>query len=44
MKWLFGIALVMVLTHLYFRYGTRRLERRRLERERRERDGGDDLG
>lgn len=39
MKWLFGIALVMVLTHLYFRYGTRRLERRRREQE-----GGDGDG
>jgi len=28
MKWLIGIAVVMLLAHLYFRIGTRRLARR----------------
>jgi hypothetical protein len=27
MKWLIGIAVVMLVAHLYFRYGVRRLER-----------------
>jgi len=29
MKWLIGIALVMLAAHLYFKYGQRRLERQR---------------
>jgi len=29
MKWLMGIAVVMLLAHLYFRIGRRRLERER---------------
>ncbi|HEX9842893.1 MAG TPA: hypothetical protein VGC20_09090 [bacterium] len=29
MKWLIGIAVVMLVAHLYFRYGVRRLERKR---------------
>ncbi len=27
MKWLFGIVAVILITHLYFRWGRRRLER-----------------
>ena len=29
MNWLIGIAAVMILAHLYFRRGTRKLERDR---------------
>ena len=29
MKWLIGIAAVMLAAHLYFKYGVRRLERER---------------
>ena len=35
MKWLFGIGVVMVLVHLYFKYGARRLRERRIEETRR---------
>lgn len=31
MKWLFGIAAVMLLAHLYFKLGERRLKRQRSE-------------
>jgi hypothetical protein len=37
MKWLIGIAAVMLAAHLYFRHGVRRLQRRReVERAREE--------
>jgi hypothetical protein len=29
MKWLIGIVLVMVVAHLYFRFGARRMRRQR---------------
>lgn len=29
MKWFIGIAAVMIVTHLYFRWGRRRLEQPR---------------
>ena len=35
MKWLFGIGVVMVLAHLYFKYGARRLEKGRIEETKR---------
>jgi hypothetical protein len=35
MKWLIGIAVVMLLAHLYFRYGVRRIERRRAAEQQR---------
>lgn len=35
MKWLIGIGVVMVLAHLYFKYGARRLRERRIEETKR---------
>jgi hypothetical protein len=37
MKWLIGIAVVVLITWLYFRIGTRRLELERKAREQHER-------
>lgn len=34
MKWLIGIGVVMVLAHLYFKYGARRLRERQIEETR----------
>jgi len=34
MKWLFGIGAVMILAHLFFKYGARRQEERRIEETR----------
>lgn len=34
MKWLIGIALVMLVAHLYFRRGLRRIERESGEEQR----------